>query len=158
LTVARGRPKKVEVEKSAFCVTGMLTVTQLISLGAAIARVPAVGSLSAAQWEVLFEAIAEVLPHYTSSGEAYRRGFTKKRGPRPKHQRAHLLINCQRAWQRATGQSAGIWVTQGCERASIPVQLAHAVLPVVSKDRLHLSAWRSQCDVARWILARAVLA
>jgi hypothetical protein len=156
--VARGRPKKVGEAQSLCGVADMLTGGQVKSLRAALASVPAVGLLSAARREVLLEAIAEVLPHYTSSGEAYRRAGTKKRGPRRKHHRAHLLIDCQRAWQRATGERAGLWVTQGCVGASVPVQLAHAALPVVSEDRLHLSAWRSQCDVARLILIGAVLA
>ena len=143
-----------EVARPVPVVAEVLTVTQLISLGAAIARVPAVGHLSAAQWGGLFEAIAEVLPHYMTSGEAYRRKFIKKRGPRHKFHRAHLLIDCQRAWERATGRRAGLWVTPGDRQASVLVQLAHAVLPVVSKDRLHLSAWRSQCDIARRILTQ----
>ncbi len=104
----RGRPKKaIPAAQSDFVVGEPLTVVQLLSLGAAIARVPDVGRLSAAQWGVLFDALAEVLPRYATSGEAYRRRFAKKRGPRPKFHRAHLLIDCQRAWRRATGKSAG---------------------------------------------------
>ena len=154
----RGRPKKVEEAQSDCVVAGGLTGAQLQSLGQAIDMVPAVGDLPAAERQVLLEAIGEVLPHYATSGEAYRRGFPKKRGPRLKFQRAHLLIDGQRAWERATGRRAGLSVTPGDLRASIPVQLARAVLPVVSRDRLSLSAWRSQCDVARSILTQAVLA
>jgi hypothetical protein len=143
-----------EVARPVPIVVEVLTDEQFQKLGEAVDMVPAVGGIPAAERLALLEAIAEVLPHYATSGEAYRRKFIKKRGPRPKFHRAHLLIDCQRAWQRATGRSAGLWVTQGCVRASVPVQLAHAVLPVVSKDRLHPSAWRSQCDIARRILAR----
>jgi hypothetical protein len=135
----------------------MLTAEQLHKLREAIDSVPDVGDLPAAERQVLLEAIAEVLPYYTTSGEAYRRAGTKKRGPRRKHHRAHLLIDCQRAWQRATGLHVGLWVTQA-GKASAPVQLAQVVLPVVSDDPMQLSAWRSQCNVARWMAHGAVLA
>lgn len=154
----RGRPKKATPEAQPdFVVAGGLTNVQFPSLGVALAGVPAVDGIPAAKRQMLLEAIAEVLPHYATSGEAYRRRFTKKRGPRPKFHRAHLLIDCQRAWEWATGRRAGLWVTQG-GKASVPVQLARAVLPVVSEDRLSLSAWRSQCDVARAILEQSTLA
>ena len=72
----RGRPKKAKPEaQSIFVVTDGLTDAQLHKLGETIDRVPAVGGIPAAQREALLEEIAAVLPHYATSGEAYRRKF-----------------------------------------------------------------------------------
>jgi cob(I)alamin adenosyltransferase len=138
--VKPGRPRKRPALKYVIGMADILTPSQIKDMKRHLLNIQKALELSSDDQSLLCNYIAEKLPFYSASAQSYSETPNHKSGPRKKYHRAHLLIDCALAWQAVTGERPTFWVTPGDQKPSISVELARAVIGIVSRDCLSLSA------------------
>jgi len=115
----RGRPRKPNVTKPIqhdVSVGSELTADQVKKFDDAVLAIPSVMRLQPDEREKLLSALTMTLPFYVVTKEASPARPTGRRGPTPKAHISHLIADCARAWETATGTECKIWETYSTER------------------------------------------